>query len=252
MKRGKMVRMGGITAAVVAIYAATARAEVAVTFPVDAGDGNRNHANLTLDFSVDGSGNVTLDAMTPNGGAVPQSVVNGWDGAVGTISDSSLFNTSFSLVAAPVGGTLLWTADLNGGGLGVSGTAITRIDGQGAETLQWTFSGSGTVEFKTFSYNNRAAYGTSNLRVIDDDTANTYMLPNTAIYGTNDISSAGYSITNGQTLSFTTAAGLSGGDDVAGASLYGFSFDVIPEPATVGLIAAFGGGILFIRRRFMM
>lgn len=26
----------------------------------------------------------------------------------------------------------------------------------------------------------------------------------------------------------------------------------IPEPATVGLVAAFGGGILFIRRRFML
>lgn len=30
------------------------------------------------------------------------------------------------------------------------------------------------------------------------------------------------------------------------------SVSVIPEPATLGLIAAFGGGILFIRRRFMM
>ena len=30
------------------------------------------------------------------------------------------------------------------------------------------------------------------------------------------------------------------------------SIDVIPEPATLGLVAAFGGGILIIRRRFMM
>ncbi|MDF7824184.1 PEP-CTERM sorting domain-containing protein [Pontiellaceae bacterium B12227] len=30
------------------------------------------------------------------------------------------------------------------------------------------------------------------------------------------------------------------------------SVTVIPEPATLGLIGAFGGGILFIRRRFMM
>ncbi|MDF7801259.1 PEP-CTERM sorting domain-containing protein [Pontiellaceae bacterium B1224] len=29
-------------------------------------------------------------------------------------------------------------------------------------------------------------------------------------------------------------------------------FSAIPEPATLGLIAMFGGGILFIRRRFMM
>lgn len=30
------------------------------------------------------------------------------------------------------------------------------------------------------------------------------------------------------------------------------SLTVIPEPATIGLFAAFGGGVLFIRRRFMM
>jgi hypothetical protein len=29
-------------------------------------------------------------------------------------------------------------------------------------------------------------------------------------------------------------------------------YTVIPEPATLSLIAAFGGGVLFVRRRFMM
>lgn len=37
-----------------------------------------------------------------------------------------------------------------------------------------------------------------------------------------------------------------------GLGFSGVTFDSIPEPATLGLIAAFGGGILFIRRRFMM
>lgn len=31
-----------------------------------------------------------------------------------------------------------------------------------------------------------------------------------------------------------------------------YATDVIPEPATLGLLGAFGGGILFIRRRFMI
>ncbi|VGO23539.1 hypothetical protein [Pontiella sulfatireligans] len=31
-----------------------------------------------------------------------------------------------------------------------------------------------------------------------------------------------------------------------------FTFDVIPEPATLGMVAACGAGILFIRRRFML
>ncbi|QBG47259.1 PEP-CTERM sorting domain-containing protein [Verrucomicrobia bacterium S94] len=31
-----------------------------------------------------------------------------------------------------------------------------------------------------------------------------------------------------------------------------FSIEVIPEPATLGLVAAFGGAVLFIRRRFSL
>jgi hypothetical protein len=34
--------------------------------------------------------------------------------------------------------------------------------------------------------------------------------------------------------------------------LNGFDLQAVPEPATLGLVAAFGGGILFIRRRFMI
>jgi hypothetical protein len=231
-------------------------ADVSVSFPVT--DTNpRFHPILTLDFSVDGLGNVTLDATTSNGGVAPQAVVNAWDGPVGTLTDPSLFGTSFSLVGVGVGGDgNIWTQAKTGasGGMGVGGNNNNvAINGQGAETIQWTFTGTGTVSFKSFSYDNRVAYGTSNLRVVDSDTATTYMLPNTSLNGTIDLSSAGFSIDNGQTLGFTTAAGLVGGNDVAGASLYGFSFDVtpIPEPSTFGLIAVFGGGFLLIKRRFM-
>lgn len=34
--------------------------------------------------------------------------------------------------------------------------------------------------------------------------------------------------------------------------LEGFDIEVIPEPATLGMVAAFGGAILFIRRKLMM
>lgn len=47
-----------------------------------------------------------------------------------------------------------------------------------------------------------------------------------------------YGIPNGG----TTASGRDGG----------IAVNVIPEPATFGLVAVFGGGVLFIRRRFMI
>ncbi|QBG45913.1 PEP-CTERM sorting domain-containing protein [Verrucomicrobia bacterium S94] len=43
-------------------------------------------------------------------------------------------------------------------------------------------------------------------------------------------------------------------DGALGANYYvdNFKLEVVPEPGTLGLIAVFGGGVLFIRRRFMM
>ncbi|MDF7809089.1 PEP-CTERM sorting domain-containing protein [Pontiellaceae bacterium B12219] len=35
-------------------------------------------------------------------------------------------------------------------------------------------------------------------------------------------------------------------------ALNGFDLQAVPEPATLGMVALFGGGILFIRRRFMI
>ena len=40
--------------------------------------------------------------------------------------------------------------------------------------------------------------------------------------------------------------------DANGFGLSDMTFDVIPEPATLGLVVAFGGGLAFIRRRFMV
>lgn len=41
-------------------------------------------------------------------------------------------------------------------------------------------------------------------------------------------------------------------NDTGGSVIRSLEITTIPEPATLGLIAAFGGGILFIRRRFTM
>ena len=41
-------------------------------------------------------------------------------------------------------------------------------------------------------------------------------------------------------------------DANAESSLNGFTFAQIPEPATIGVVAVFGGGLLFVRRKFMI
>ncbi|VGO20423.1 PEP-CTERM sorting domain-containing protein [Pontiella sulfatireligans] len=46
--------------------------------------------------------------------------------------------------------------------------------------------------------------------------------------------------------------GLDGNTTIATDAIQLDHVTVIPEPATLGLITAFGGGILFVRRRFMM
>lgn len=56
-----------------------ARPDITVNFPVT--DTTLRHLRIiTLDFTIDGAGSVTLDAQSSNGGAAPQAVVNAWDG----------------------------------------------------------------------------------------------------------------------------------------------------------------------------
>ena len=59
---------------------------------------------VTLAFTVDGSGNVTLDASTSNtASTVVVDAVNAWDGAVGTITDPGAYNSTFTLTLKGVG-----------------------------------------------------------------------------------------------------------------------------------------------------
>jgi autotransporter-associated beta strand protein len=60
-----------------------------------------------------------------------------------------------------------------------------------------------------------------------------------------------------EVVGFTDAGGNLWTKDINGTDYYEFSeatgtLSVIPEPATLGLVAAFGAGILFIRRRLMI
>ena len=60
---------------------------------------------------------------------------------------------------------------------------------------------------------------------------------------TTDIQSVGY---------YSAGSNGTGALNWTGSKVINFEVTAIPEPATLGLVVAMGGGLLFIRRRFMM
>jgi hypothetical protein len=235
-------------AGVMAVSVSTVMADVTLDFNYS-GPLLNGLQPLTLDFSVDGVGNVTLDASTPSANGLIIAAVDAWDGAVGTISDASLWGTSFTLVGVTGGPGLVVTGN-DTGILGISGQAAARIDNNGTEVLTFNASGLGAgavLDIKTMSYGFRAANGSSNVRVVDTDTTYDTLIPNTSTFGTLDLSGEGLAIGNGEGLGFTTEAFNVG----AGYGLAGFTFDavVIPEPASLGLMGLGGVALLLVRRR---
>ncbi len=256
MKRKKMRKKLTWMVAMLGASAAVALADVVLDFNVSTA-GSFSGA-LTLKFTVNGTGTVTLDASTGSAVAGVISTVNGWDGVVGTVAHAALYNTNFTLTARAFGTAGTKTTTLNtddSGVLGVTGQSSPRIDGNNItptpdpERLVWTLSaGSGVaMNFKSFSWGNSAANSNDGLVVKDADTSTIYFLGNTSA-GTEDISAAGYSIGNGGTLIFTAE----GSGKPQGAGLAGFSFEVIPEPATLGMVIACGAGLMAVRRVFTL
>ncbi len=225
--------------------AAVALADVALDFNV--GTGTEFGGALTLNFTVNGSGTVTLDASTGSANADVVNTVNGWDGVVGTVANAALYNTSFSLTATAFNTTAarnITMAENDSGVLAVNGQSSGRIDGNNLTTpnperLVWTLSaGSGVaMNFKSFSWGNSMANNSDGLVVKDADTSTIYELGTTSA-GTQDISAAGYSIGNGGSLIFTAE----GSGKTNGAGLAGFTFEVIPVPTTLGMVIACGSG----------
>jgi len=187
---------------------------------------------ITLDFTIDGAGLVTLDAQSSNGGAAPQAVVNAWDGSVGTVTDAGLFNTSFTLIGvAKENGVqidqLSTDADTWGSGLHVSGL---RVNNAGTEEIAWTYSGVSALTFESVAYTNRAADGDSNLTLLDADSRTEFMLPGISTGGSIDLSGQGFSLVSGQSFIVTTDDlkddGITPRSAAAGAALYGFTISL--------------------------
>jgi hypothetical protein len=250
-----------ILAGIMAVMSGSAYASVATSFDVDLSPDAQNFVvnaatALTLTYAIDGSGNIALNAAAPGGGAARWNQID--NGSAGTTSSSALFGTTliltYSGTAAPI---LTWPVNYGNAGSG----SVLSTQGQGnanalenGESITFTVSGSATLvsgfslNLVDFSYDNRLANGGSSFGVEDTDgNVVEQKISNTSLFGT--IDGTGISLGAGEAMTFRTIAGNDGG-----AGLNGFTFDVvaIPEPATLGLVAVFGGGVLFIRRLFMM
>lgn len=220
--------------------------DVTVSFPVT-DTIFRNLMTLTLDYTVDGAGVVTLDASTSNGNAAPKAVVDAWDGVVGSVSNPALYNTSFTLTGVAKTNDVIviqlsTDADNPGPGLGVMNPIINNA---GLEKIEWTLTSAHDVviNFKSVEYTNRVANGDSNLTFLDEDSREEYLLPNTSTGGSIDLIGEGFSLSVGDTFVVTTDDfrddGTTPRASTAGASLFGFVFEAVPTPPAPGIDVVF-------------
>jgi len=104
---------------------------------------------LHLNYTIDGSGNVSMLAVTPSTDEKVLTLLESWEGDAGTTDIASLFGKSFSLVLSTNGPRLDCREK---GGLGLSGMNSGRIDNTGKESLYITLEGSVGINFDSLMY----------------------------------------------------------------------------------------------------
>ena len=219
----------GCTAAI-AMAAAPLKAEVAVSFNNTTllNTANTPIGTVTLAFTVDGSGNVTLNASTDKTATATVAAVNVWDGAVGTVTDPAAYNTSFTLTMTGVGtGTSsndLRLCSLSGGALGVAGTNQYRIDNNALESIKVT---AGTIpagtKLKITSIDSRNLGAPAPMRAF---TPSISVTKSTSTAGIWDLSTSGFLLGSTEFINFGTYS-LSPINTSAGYSFGALRFDIV-------------------------
>ena len=132
---------------------------------------------LHLNYTIDGSGNIALDAVTPATDSGIINLVNSWDLAdAGTTDVASLFGKSFSLVLTTNGKRLDCREK---GGLGIQGMNSGRIDDAGKEILYITLEGSVGLTIDSLMYEPTELGGGDDASFVlkDYDTDSLFYLP---------------------------------------------------------------------------
>jgi hypothetical protein len=217
------------------LAAATASAEVSVRFSNTLPE-RRINVPITLTFNVDGAGKVTLDASTSSSDPQAETVVNGWDGAVGTVDLSNVRNSSFSIRLQADNGRLN-LSEMDGGGIAISGHNSSRVDGGSLENIE-TLSmvptiGGGAIRLTSFSWNH-AAVDVNMTAAISGQPVAYALDAQTGIWPLAD-SELELIVKDGKRLELSTASPF-------GYALAGFSFDLVPVKLdTIGLLVADAG-----------
>ncbi len=189
-----------------------AHAEVEVSFNHSysgAAGGFQNAGVITLAFTVDGSGEVVLDASCVQ--AAPTTYVDDFDGAVGTVSDPAMFGQSFSITLSRSLNPATLRIDNSGNGLAVQGQNPQRIDAA-TEVIDFSITGADSdFLLKNVSFAKATTSAGTELDVI------TTSYPLSAATGTIDVSTQGV---DGD-FSISSASDANG----QGFVLSGFGFD---------------------------
>ncbi len=194
-------------------------------------------ATITLGFSINGTGVISLDASTTSTNGGFATMVAEWDKSnVGSVANPTLFGQSFTLVGSQSGGTSLTITELGGGGIGIQGENSNRVDGLNygtgdatstPETLTWTLDAPPGLDlvFKSWSY----VEGVGGDIRVSSGTTNSDFANMTAANGTLGLSDL--PLANGQSLTFKEIPGVGA---TTGAGIAGFTFAVTAPSAPEG------------------
>ena len=184
---------------------------------------------ITLDFSIDKAGLVSLNTSTNATDVLFQNMVAEWNNAViGSVADRTLWNQSFTLTGTGTGGSGLTITENNGGGIGVQGENSNRVDGLNygpngdkstPEALIWTLAAPKGLVLNLVHWSH-ADGANGDVEVAARTTENNFTNLSGAA-GTNALD--GISIANGDSLRFRE---FTNGGLTSSAAIAGFTFSI--------------------------
>ena len=242
-------------------------AGVTTSFNIDLSPDTQNFAvNSTgafqLDYTIDGTGNVSLDSVASTGGAARWNQID--NSSAGTTTSSSLFNTAFTLTYSGSANAIL-TTSANYGNAGSGSVLSTQGQSnqhalEDGESITFTVSGTATavagfsLGLDEVYLDNRLGNGSSSFGV---ETTSTNFVEALVPLGSGnnlkgprafnqDLSSIILSAA-GESMTFRTIEGNAGGIGLSG---FDFSVSAVPEPSATSLIlGTLAISFIFLRRR---